>query len=70
MDKNMNGLSGIETVAKLRLNGYKGIIYGITGDCFDKVSESFDCSPGGVNNVMYKPLDIDFFINQLKTDIR
>jgi len=66
MDKNMNGMCGIETVNKLRSNGYSGIIYGFTGDCFVSVSEAFDCSSLGVDDVLYKPLDIDLFIKKIK----
>jgi PAS domain S-box-containing protein len=68
MDKNMNGLSGIETVKILRESGYNGIIYGLTGDCLASVSESFDCSSNGVNNVIYKPLDINNLISMFQKD--
>ena len=59
MDKNMNGISGIETVVLLRnIIEYTGIIFGFTGDCFSSVSETFDCSSLGVNDIFYKPLVI------------
>ena len=66
MDKNMNGISGIDTVMTLRSSGYSGIIYGFTGDCFASVSESFDCSETGVNDILYKPLDLDLFIKKFQ----
>ena len=62
----MNGLSGIGTVKLLRESGYNGIIYGFTGDCFASVSESFDCSVMGVNDIIYKPLDINSFIEKIQ----
>ena len=66
MDKNMNGINGIETVKQLRNNDYSGIIYGFTGDCFASISESFDCSTTGVNDILYKPLDVDIFIKKIQ----
>ena len=63
IDKNMNGLSGIDTVNILRKQmNYSGIIIGFTGDCFGSISENFDCSALGVNEIIFKPLDIDYFV--------
>ena len=70
MDKNMNGFSGVETVYHLRnILNYTGIIFGFTGDCFSSVSETFDCSSNGVNAILYKPLEIDDFIEKVKFNI-
>lgn len=66
MDKNMHGLSGIETVKILRDSGYNGVIFGFTGDCLAAASESFDLSLTGVNDIIYKPLDINYFIKKLQ----
>ena len=69
MDKNMNGLSGIETVNILRSElNYKGIIYGFTGDTMCSASQSFDCSPLGVNDILYKPLEYKKLIKYYKRD--
>ena len=64
MDKNMNGLSGNDTVNHLRnIMDYKGVIFGFTGDCFETLSETFDCSSMGVNDILFKPLEVDKFID-------
>ena len=62
MDKNINDISGIKTVQILLKSGYKGIIFGFTGDCFSSASESFDCGITGVQDILYKPLDIQHFL--------
>jgi CheY-like chemotaxis protein len=63
MDKNMNDLSGTETVRYLRNElHYNGVIFGFTGDCFESSDESFECSDSGVNDILYKPLDINCFL--------
>ena len=62
MDNNMNEMSGIQTVHKLRHEmKYTNVIFGFTGDCFGNIHDCFDCSHLGVNSILYKPLDIDEF---------
>ena len=63
IDKHLNGLSGVETVKKLRSNGYTGVIYGFTGDCFDNKNDTFG-SKNEVSEVFYKPLNIKTFISK------
>ena len=69
MDKNMNGLSGIETVRLIRtMNNKKVIIYGFTGDTMSEEENSFKCSINGVNDILYKPLDINTLIESYNRD--
>ena len=68
MDKNMNGLSGIETVQKIRKFNKTSIIYGFTGDTMCVASENFVCSQNGVNDLLYKPLDFQKLIEYYNRD--
>ena len=56
MDINMAGLTGYETTAKLRDNGYKGLIIAITGMSGD--NEYVKAYKSGMNYIHIKPLNI------------
>eukprot|EP00598_Pedospumella_elongata_P000906 CAMPEP_0184975770 /NCGR_PEP_ID=MMETSP1098-20130426/6903_1 /TAXON_ID=89044 /ORGANISM="Spumella elongata, Strain CCAP 955/1" /LENGTH=1124 /DNA_ID=CAMNT_0027498543 /DNA_START=134 /DNA_END=3508 /DNA_ORIENTATION=+ len=57
MDENMPEMSGPETASWLRKAGYKGIIIGVTGDCYeDQMAHFVDM---GANIVLPKPLKVD-----------
>lgn len=57
MDENMPNLSGPEAAEKLRQAGYKGLIIGITGDCYQDQMDHF--VQMGANAVLPKPLKLD-----------
>lgn len=68
VDKNMNGLSGIETVKKIRKLNHKVIIYGFTGDTIYNGNNQFKCSINGVNDILYKPLNCKDLIEKYNRD--
>jgi len=57
MDENMPLMSGPETASWLRKAGYKGVIIGVTGDCYQDQMDHFVSM--GANVVLPKPLKLD-----------
>lgn len=57
MDENMPNLSGPEAAQKLRQAGYKGLIIGVTGDCYQDQMDHYVHM--GANAVLPKPLKLD-----------
>ena len=63
MDKNMNGISGLHATKTIKEINEKQIIYGFTGDTISNASSDFLMdSKDGVNNILYKPLDVDLLM--------
>eukprot|EP00597_Dinobryon_sp_UTEXLB2267_P016119 CAMPEP_0201097156 /NCGR_PEP_ID=MMETSP0812-20130820/6224_1 /ASSEMBLY_ACC=CAM_ASM_000668 /TAXON_ID=98059 /ORGANISM="Dinobryon sp., Strain UTEXLB2267" /LENGTH=669 /DNA_ID=CAMNT_0047351909 /DNA_START=184 /DNA_END=2193 /DNA_ORIENTATION=- len=56
MDDNMPHLSGPEATAAVRRAGYKGLIFGVTGNAFDSQLDDFKAH--GADVVFCKPLDL------------
>jgi CheY-like chemotaxis protein len=57
MDDNMPNMTGPEATKCARQNGYKGIIYGVTGNSHYDQIEHFKKS--GANEIFEKPLDLE-----------
>jgi CheY-like chemotaxis protein len=57
MDDNMPNLTGPEATKIARTNGYKGLIFGVTGNAHGDQMENFLKS--GANEIFEKPLNLD-----------
>jgi CheY-like chemotaxis protein len=57
MDDNMPNMTGPEATAVARKSGYKGLIFGVTGNIYGEQIENFKAH--GVDEVFSKPLNID-----------
>jgi CheY-like chemotaxis protein len=57
MDDNMPQMSGPDATQKAREHGYKGLIFGVTGNIYDSQINNF--IEKGANEVFPKPLNIE-----------
>jgi CheY-like chemotaxis protein len=64
IDENMPNMSGPEAVQRLRECGYKGLVIGVTGDCYQDQMDRFVAQ--GANAVLPKPLKVDLLRAKLE----
>mmetsp|Transcript_14033 Transcript_14033/g.20983 ORF Transcript_14033/g.20983 Transcript_14033/m.20983 type:complete len:769 (+) Transcript_14033:170-2476(+) len=64
MDCNMPVMDGIAATTEIRNLGYKGLVFGVTGNGLQEDVDRFTAS--GVNQVMIKPLNVEKFCSAMK----
>jgi CheY-like chemotaxis protein len=57
MDNNMPNMIGTEATRVLRESGYRGVIFGVTGDVLEEDVKKF--LNGGATDVLFKPLNVE-----------
>jgi CheY-like chemotaxis protein len=67
MDDNMPNMSGPEATGIIREQGYRGLIFGVTGNAFEEQIKNFVIK--GANAVFSKPLDLNKLRESIESNL-